>query len=179
MIFVSIDNNGIDSATLTIDEYVPISFRTYSGLLGAKYLRLGNFKTSLLECLLDPHSYAIRGITLLSFDRIHVPNMGVEKLDENSGRLILDLQRSNLTELSLGADYAEVNCAFSVGLARDYLEVDLFGIATADSKVICGQVEFFLRDNALVGIRVTKLMSNEISILQEHISVTERARAGV
>ena len=38
-----------------VDEYVPIRFRSYEGTIGARYIRFGDFQTSLLEFILRAH----------------------------------------------------------------------------------------------------------------------------
>lgn len=169
MITVSVETNVIDvSPRFEVDEYVPITFRTYSGLLGAKYLRIGNFETTLLELLLDPHSYTIRGVTLLSFDKTHVPHKSFE-LPETIGLPVLDAQGSGLIDFS-DKQHAEIGCKFSVGLVSDFFEIDLFGISSADSAIRCDRTYFLLRGKSLVGIRFTKLNSQETSLLENHIS---------
>jgi hypothetical protein len=50
-----------------IDPYVPISFRSDSRpLAGARYVRLGNFKTELLVLQFPAESLVLSGFTLVS-----------------------------------------------------------------------------------------------------------------
>lgn len=173
IIIASIDEIANLPIQFEIDEYVPISFRSYAGLLGAKYLRIGNFETTLLEFLLDPHSYTIRGMTLLSFERKHFPNH-VSEISETVGLPILDLEKSDLIDF-LETRQMEIACDFSVALAHDYLEIDLFGIADTDNVILYDRICFLLRGKSLVGIRFTNLNSKEKSILEGHLlSVGER-----
>lgn len=157
-----------------IDEHVPVSSRTYQGLLGAKYLRFGNFQTSLLECLLDPNSYTIRGVTLLCFDQIHEPYEFGEIL-ELGGLPMLDVSKSGLDVLGNEGNRAEVRCEISVGLASNYFEVDLFGIKNSNKKIACGRTLFFLRNEELTGIRFIDLTLDEKATLQAHIRMAGAA----
>ena len=168
MIFISSTDKCPEHDERTIDEHVPISFRSYSGLLGAKYLRVGNFQTTLLECLLDPISYTIRGITLISFDKIHVP-CEPEITLESFGLPIVDVAKSDLNVL-VEARKAEVFCQVSVGIESNFLEIDFSEIKNANRKINCGRVQFFLKDEELSGVRFMNLAIGEISILQKHIA---------
>lgn len=178
MIIISAIAEEANSASLTIDEYVPVSFRTYLGPLGAKYLRIGNFETTLLECLLDQHSNTIRGVTLVSFDKIHAPTV-IQVNTEAFGLPVVDVQQSGVPDLLEDSRQAEVECKFSVGLTSDFFEIDLTEIASADRKITCGPAQFFLRNSALVGIRFTSLSSSEISILQKHVFDIQSGGSGV
>src|SRR5438552_3106379 len=54
-----------------VDPYVPLSFKTYPEVLpGARYFRIGNFETSLLEIGIDPSSLVIRKVCLVSFNKV-------------------------------------------------------------------------------------------------------------
>jgi hypothetical protein len=53
---------------LEFDGYIPLNFRTYETPLGASYVRLGNYSTTLLELALAPHSRALRRVTVTSYD---------------------------------------------------------------------------------------------------------------
>jgi hypothetical protein len=168
MIFISSTDNCPEHDKRIIDEHVPISFRSYSGLLGAKYLRVGDFQTTLLEFLLDPISYTIRGITLTSLDKIHVP-CEPEIILESFGLPIVDVGKSDLNVL-VEARKAEVSCQFSVGIESNFLEVDFSEIKNANRKINCGRVQFFLKNEELSGVRFVNLTIDEIAILQKHIA---------
>lgn len=55
---------------LVVDDFVPFSFRAYTGVLAAPYLwRIGNFKSSLLELKIDKQSRLVLGITLTLYNK--------------------------------------------------------------------------------------------------------------
>jgi hypothetical protein len=169
MIIVSSIGENPNFDERQIDEYVPVSYRSYPGLMGAKYLRVGNFKTALLEFLLDPISYTIRGITLLSFDRVHIP-IDFQIISESSGLPIIDIQKSGFDGLAGGDNKADLNCKISVGLTSNCFEIDFFGIENSNRKINCGRSQFFLKNEVLTGIRFVNLLENEFSILKNHLA---------
>lgn len=168
MIFVSSTASCPSHDERVIDEHVPISFRSYPGLLGVKYLMLGNFQSTLLELLLDPISYAIRGITLSSFDKVHVPCEPEIKF-ESIGLPVIDIGR-NIPSSLIDGKVAKISCNISIGVRSDFFEVDFSEIKKSNKKIYCGRTQFFLKDEELTGIRFISLVPNEISILKKHIA---------
>src|SRR5207247_4270466 len=53
---------------IEVDEFVPLRFRTYERPIGAAYVRVGNYSTTLVELIVDPISKLLRGLTLTSFE---------------------------------------------------------------------------------------------------------------
>jgi hypothetical protein len=162
--FSSVSQQKDLSPSLLIDEYIPLSFRSYSGLLGARYLRVGNFQTSLLEFILDPISAMVRGVTLVMFDSFYMPNESALLLVEE-GLPIIDLEQSQVSILAPN-EHLEINHQFSVGLRDDIFEIDLFGIAKAERVVCCDRFEFLLNKDTILGLRMIDLNENEISMLK-------------
>ena len=60
------------SATITFDEYVPLQWRSYEEFeaIGAGFVRLGNFRSTLLEIAVAPQLQVIRGITITTMDSV-------------------------------------------------------------------------------------------------------------
>lgn len=55
---------------LAVDDFVPFSFRAYTGVLASPYLwRVGNFTTSLLELKIDKQSKLVLGVTLSLYNQ--------------------------------------------------------------------------------------------------------------
>jgi hypothetical protein len=171
IVFSSTFNSDDVRIKLEFDEHVPFSVTTREGLLGAKYLRLGDFERNLLEIMLDPISFAVRGLTLVCFDSLHVPAV-LPQLAEQVGLPVLDLNGSQLSEL-LERPWAELNVNFTLGISTDFAELDLYGIANADNVTRSDRLEFYCRGNVLLGIRLNHLTSDEVSALQSHASLIE------
>jgi len=150
---------------IEIDDYVPLRFRSYEGTLGVKYLRVGNFETSLLEFLLEPETLVIRGFTLTSFDSSHQP-MSIQPLPTEDGLPAIGLISGQEFQGPSGAPRIDLREDFSVGLGEDFLEIDLGGIASASSVIKKGQVAFFIKSGRLLGLRVTELRPEQVSILR-------------
>jgi len=154
--------NSSERSRIEVDEYVPIRFRAYEGALGAKYLRIGNFKGSMLECLLDPNTLTIRGFTLTAFDAVHTPKY-IPNLPRAAG---LPVAYVDEFKGPIFGQTSDVRSEFSVGFGTDFIEIDL-GLDDAQSIVVSGPVEFYLGAGSLAGIRVNGLKPREISILNE------------
>jgi hypothetical protein len=153
---------------IEIDDYVPLRFRSYVGTLGVKYLRIGNFETSLLEFLLEPESLVIRGFTLTSFDKSHEP-MKIQSLPTDEGLPVILLKDEQEFQGPTGAPRIDLREEFSVGLGENFVEIDFGGIAAASNAVKIGNVVFFTKVGRLVGIRVTELKPEQLSILKRNI----------
>jgi len=173
IVFSSTFNSDDVQVRLEFDEYIPFSVTTRKGLLGAKYLRLGDFERNLLEIMLDPISFAVRGLTLVCFDSLHIPAVK-RVLPEQVGLPVLDLHDSQLSEL-LDRPWAELKANFTLGISNDFAELDLYGIAGSDNVIRSERLEFYCRDKVLLGIRLSHLKSNEIFALQTHASLIEQS----
>lgn len=57
-----------EPGSLEFDPYVPLRFRTSAEPLGAAYVRLGNFATTLLEIQVEPLTQVLRGLTITAID---------------------------------------------------------------------------------------------------------------
>lgn len=166
IIISSVINNDEIKTAINFDKHVPFSLTTWNKLLGAKYLRLGDFEDNLLEIMLDPISFVMRGLTLVCFNKIHQPkNLSV--FSEEVGLPVLDLTKSGLEKLH-EASRADVRCQFTIGMGPNFVELDLFGIAYSDAVVRRDRVEFYSRNKALVGVRIISLKIDELSVFESH-----------
>ena len=153
-----------DAYIIKIDEYVPIRFRSYSTALGVKYIKIGTNRM-ILELLLDPISYAIRGFTLVLFNSTHQPRILQEMVVEE-GFPILAFQPDECFHGPLGAQRQEIIQAFSVGFGTDFVEIDLGNLVNANRLIKCRGVEFCLEDETLAGIRVVGLTPDQIATMR-------------
>ncbi len=170
MIIISsvLDSDEIKTA-VSFDKHVPFSLTTCDQLLGAKYLRLGDFEDNLLEIMLDPISFVVRGLTLVCFDKIHLPT-SLSISSEETGLPILDLKESGLEGLH-EVSRADMRTQFTIGIDPNFVELDLFGIANADAVARQDRVEFYSRKKALVGMRLTNLTTKEFAAINNHVRV--------
>ncbi|QDQ25891.1 hypothetical protein FNU76_05735 [Chitinimonas arctica] len=150
---LSVDQCTYPDPVIEVDDYIPLSVRTYSGLLGGVlYLRLGGSKTNLLELLLSPESGVVRGITLTTFDKMHTSNIPEEGVTEQ-GLPIFDLGSDDFKRLESGFGFDQ-HCPLSVGLRDDFVEIELFGISSYNRAIRHGKMVFLLNGMELVGVRV-------------------------
>lgn len=166
--------SGLNEAPLLVfhvevDEYVPLRFRSYEGTLGVKYLRLGNFSSSLIELLLDPSSMVICGFTLTSFEAVHKPK-GNAGLPRYAGLPVLAIAPEDFNG-PLDAQRIDIRENFSVGFGQDFVEIDLGGLPEARRIIEAGPVAFYVGTNSLVGLRVNGLNQKQISMLKSQQTV--------
>jgi hypothetical protein len=70
---------SLDVPTIVeIDPYIPIAVRTYETPIGAVFYRVGNFDTSLVEIPIDQFTGTLRGIKVVSIDRVGI---GINDVD--------------------------------------------------------------------------------------------------
>lgn len=156
-----------------LDDYVPISFRSYEqGLGGVRDVRLGGLSPSFLELTLGLDSKTLRGFTLLCFESIHSPPP-VCDLVETVGLPILDIDEARF-QGRLATQWLDLPTTFSVGFGEDFLEIDLGLVATADRAIVCGPAKFLVSSTSLVGIRVSGLSPEQLTKVQGMVSTQSR-----
>jgi hypothetical protein len=150
--------------SVEVDEYVPLRFRSYEGTLGIKYVRFGNFKSSLLEFLVDPNSMTVRGFTLTSFDAVHQLRAKAE-LPSSAGLPIITFASGFVGPVD--AQRIDVRAEISVGFGEDLVEIDLGGLSTAQRVVVGGPAEFYVgADGEMVGVRIVRLAKQQLAMLK-------------
>lgn len=152
---------------IEIDDYVPLRFRSYEGVLGVQYVRWGNFSTSLLEFLLDPSSMAIRGLTLLCFDAVHQPRV-TAALPQTSGLPVVG--GFEAFDGPVGAQRVDIGQSFSVGFGEDFLEIDLGLLSEAERVIAAGPVRFYVNQVGLMGVRVVDLTKQQLSMVSAQLT---------
>jgi hypothetical protein len=149
---------------IEVDEYVPIRYRSYQGVIGVKYLRLGDFTSSLIELLIDPTSLTVRGFTLLSYKAIHRPSV-MRKLPKILGMPIVAVNEGDFCG-AVGAQRVDQSCDFSVGFGEDFVEIDLGHLTEAQRIIKAGTVEFYSDETDIFGIRITELTPTQMCMLK-------------
>ena len=151
---------GIDPTArpslVELDDYVPLSFRSYAPLLGGvRDVRLGNLSSDFLELTLGLDSNTLRGFTLVCFEAVHeiVPT---GPLTEESGLPVLELDEVRF-DGPLATQRVDLPVTFSVGFGDDSVEIDFGMLSAADRAFVCGPVRFLVNADSLLGIRVLGL----------------------
>src|SRR5262245_56875639 len=69
--------------SLVVDGYVPLAFESCCDRSPAGYLRLGNYSTTLVELAVEVGTQVLRGLTVVSIDRISEwPGFGVTDVED-------------------------------------------------------------------------------------------------
>lgn len=168
--------SGVDNtprpAFVEVEEYVPLSFRTYESTLGGvRDVRLGGLSSSFLELTLGIEINVLRGFTLLSFEAIHEPNIS-DRTIEREGLPILALDNLIFTG-RIGTQYCDLPTLFSVGFGSDFIELMFDSqLSAAQQSIVCGNVRFFVGNNSLLGIRIYDLRQEQIAAVKSMATVT-------
>ena len=151
---------------IVVDPYVPLIFKAYDGVLaGAKYYRIGNFDTSLLEIGLEPDTLLIRRIGLVSIGRVDC-SVGVRMSSVTSEQIGLPIVDS----ASLSSDRTDEQIDFAVSLIDRSLIVDWSQNAEIESVIRHQRVEFCLVGHVLCRLVFRDLCESECKLLSEHIN---------
>ena len=147
---------------IELDPYIPIAVRTFSRPIGAVFYRVGNFKTSLVEVPIDPATGTIRGIKLISLDRVGgaffdaavptregLPIVALEDVPET--------RRDDNREVSVKLDESRFLIGWSNG-------------RTADTRIRQGRLTFFIGENLLLGAVIEGMDESEKQKLGEHLA---------
>ena len=156
MLIASVNEVTATECRVEIDEKVPLRYRTYSGTIGGKFVEIGDGAGCLLEFIIDPVSYVIRGITLISFDVTYQPST-IPCLPFSVGLPVICIQKGECFDGPMDAQRLEIFQKFSVGMGNDFIEIDFGDLSRANKLIKYTHVVFFLKFDLLVGIRVYRL----------------------
>jgi hypothetical protein len=148
-----------------IDPYVPVAFKTYPEVLpGARYFRIGNFRTSLLEIGIDPTSLVIRNICLVSLDRVceWEKLSTLNMVEKTVGLPVVD-------GASFIGDRVDENQSFCVCLKDDSFIIDWSDSERLSSIVRFQRISFCLTGDSLRRIIIHDLSESETILLSEHL----------
>jgi hypothetical protein len=143
--------------SIEIDEYVPLRFRTYRKAIGAGYIRLGNYQTTLTELIAHPASRTLRGVTL-SFFKSYVdwPRIGATAPTEGLPVLRADWGSGNRIDITRD---------FSVSLRENELLVAWDELSDLSSSLVFGNAQFLITGSELRGIRFFNLSDQDVRAL--------------
>lgn len=144
-----------------VDPYIPIAARTFTAPIGAAYYRVGNFDTSLVELPIDIDSGIVRGIKIVSLDRL---GSGVrdEQLPTEQGLPVVALESVPWKRLD---EAREV----TVSLIGSRFFVDWSNGQQIESRATLGRMTFFLGGGALLGAAIENITDTEARQLEVHL----------
>jgi hypothetical protein len=147
--------------SVEIDPYVPLAVRTFTAPIGAVFFRVGNFDTSLVEVPIDPISGLIRGIKLVSIDRVgfgvadgHLP--AVEGLPVVASESVPTKRQDEKQEVT-------------VSLMGNRFYLDWSNGRQIESKATHGRMTFFIGSEVLLGASIEDITESEAQQLRKHL----------
>lgn len=145
---------------LEFDEYVPLRFRTYDQPIGATYIRLGNYSTTLMELIIDPHSNCLRGLTITSYDKIHSwPSLVATTVSHGLPILAAEFGSINRIDLRLG---------FEISVRPSEILVSWETLYKCDAITFSDHVQFLIHEGRLIGARFVGLSDRESHLFASH-----------
>lgn len=156
-----------DLCVIEMDEFIPLSFKSYSNVLGGVYIQIGNHTTTLMDIVVDPVSRVLRGATLICFDSFAPwPSMGQKRVSEGLPRLSGPWDRSDHSRLDYQA--ISIHRDFWVSIRGDECLIYWGNLADELQSAIFGRMEFFFVAEELRGIRVSELSQQEQSLIASY-----------
>jgi hypothetical protein len=146
---------------LEFDEWVPLQFKTYSKPLGSGFLRLGNYRTQLVEICVEPHFQVVRGLTLTSFDGLS-PWPSFSETNSSEGLPILATDFEGWKVVDLDQD-------FRVALRDNRLMIFWDTLGACESYIF-GRARFLARGGDLVGVSFGDLAADELDHFRSHLA---------
>lgn len=154
--------------SVEVDPYVPIVVRTFATPFGAVFYRVGNFETSLVEVPIDPSSGTVRGIKLISLDRIGIA------VDESKLPQILGLPIT--VRESIPDRRREDHREIKVALLEDRLVVEWTSGEQVDTKSVHGRLAFLMGGGTLLGAVIDSITPEERQLLVPHLLLAGGSR---
>jgi len=153
--------------SVEIDPYIPLVVRTFTAPIGAVFFRVGNFDTSLVEVPIDPNSGLLRGIKLVSIDRVG-SGIADDHLLAIDG---LPVVSSESIPTNRQDDRQEV----AVRLMENRFFLDWSNGRSVESKATHGRLTFFIGMGTLLGAAIEKVTENEAQQLRQHLTSVTRS----
>lgn len=148
--------------SVEVDPYVPIAVRTFSAPIGAVFYRVGNFETSLVEMPIDPLSGTVRGVKVVSLDRVGA------SIDDSALQLLQGLPV--VTQESIPQKRIDEQREVTVALADGRLVIDWSEGQQLDTKAVHDRLCFLIGGGALLGAVVESLSQAEQQALLVHMA---------
>ncbi|MFQ3582058.1 MAG: hypothetical protein SNJ49_09150 [Chloracidobacterium sp.] len=162
MLIISEIKSSNLAASVEVDPYVPVTVRTFSEPIGAVFYRVGNFETSLVEVPIDPLSGTVRGIKLVSLDRV-----GAD-FDDSAFAVLQGLPITSQESIP-PKRYVDDHREVTVSLAGDRLVISWSGSQQIDTKSVHGRLSFLIGSGFLLGAVIECLSQAEQQSLCVHL----------
>lgn len=147
--------------SIEIDSYVPLAVRTFTAPIGAVFYRVGNFDTSLVELPIDPNNGLVRGIKVVSFDRVG-SGVSDKHLPTTEGLPVVAPEYVPTKRLD---EAMEV----TVSLIGNRFFVDWSNGQQAESRTKHGRMTFLLGNGLLLGAVIEEVTEKEAQQLRIHL----------
>lgn len=148
------------------DRHIPIAVKTFDNPIGAVFYRTGNFRTSLIEIPIDPLSGLLRGIKIVSIDRVG-SNVShhISPVEQGLPRVVKECIPDRILD-----EKQEV----SVSLLDGCLFVDWSNGRQIQSKSIHKKLAFLMGGGGVLGALIDGLAEEELSHIEWHLAEAER-----
>lgn len=149
---------------LELDELVPLQFRAYKEPLGAGYLRLGNYSTTLIELAVEPYSQVLHGLTITSIALLSPwPSFSVSAIQEGLPVLATDFEEWQVLDLEED---------FIASAHQDEIVVSWDDLGPCEAYAF-DRVRFLVRDGVLAGVWFVGLTEGESRRFRSHARPAE------
>lgn len=151
-------SSGI-SWKIEFDDYVPLRFQAYDRPLGAGYLRLGNYSTTLVELAVEPFRQVLRGVTITTIDDISPwPDFALSAtVDE------LPIVSTSFE----GGEAISLQDKFKVAVRQSEIVV-FWGTLARCTAYRCGSCSFLVENRSLAGVLFTELTEKDVGRFASH-----------
>lgn len=162
---------------VAIDWYIPISFRTMDNIIpGARYMRLGNSLTELLELQFPADSLVLSGFTLVLCGSIARHDI------EGGGPMVTGLPVIRVPEArsfsTATTPTIDILSQVALRVSDRHAEIHLNNERYFDNSIAHGRVQFLLMGTKMVGLRVIDISSDEKKTLASYIEDVARRNVG-
>jgi len=151
---------------LELDEFVPLQFRSFREPLGAGYLRLGNYSSTLIELAVEPYSQVLRGVTVTSIESLSPwPSFSVRALHQGLPVLATNFE---------GWKVLDLEEAFKVSACQGEIVVFWRDLGECEACAF-DRVRFLMRDGILAGVWFVGLTDGEVERFCSHARAVIRS----
>lgn len=146
--------------SISIDEFVPIRFRSYEPPIGALYVRFGDRRVNAMDLILQGDSHVLRGFTLTCFDQVfEMP--AINKAPILTGLPVLSPDR-------LQEEKTLSYSSFEVSMDSESVLIAWDSVRSISHIYKYCDVDFLVANTQLNAMRVNNLSVQQIAILRTH-----------